>query len=1242
VPGDTNLHTVHLYGYNYASSTPLLLPQFIASLPGAGSVTNTPANLSAKFDFDYSVQFQADHTNDALTVVVGLSKTSGLGALSAFGINAAAMDGPAPVSPVNWRVIAEDTNYPTVDTLVAGVVIGDVINGTNALPTNTTNTDCAPYFQAAMNWLSSYGGGTVYVPPGQYCFSNSLSIPQGVTLRGRWVQPGLTQPVKGTIFAIYAGVNDTNAPAFIDNCGTPSAVRDLAFWYPQQNATNPVYYPYTLHRYNRDLTTMRNLTLVNSYRGISGDAWNDLDAQHIYGTTLLTGMYGNACAEVARIEDVHLAPDYWVWSGLPGAPTNTAPLSAFMLNNTNSIGIDVVIVGGTHLMSSSVSGYCYGFRSTSSSTVSIYNLTVTNCTEAVRIEFMSGIDMINCNLAGTRYGLHRLAGEIPNFYGCTISGGTNAIMDENNGASHDLFLDNCTLTGAIDMGNRGALYLRSSRFTTTGTNILLASGMGLVQVVNAPNANCGQANIQLNGVTTNNPNLYLVSTNGLVSEPNISFSFNYARTTKPDKSALFNVQSASFAGGATGNGFTDDTAAITAAIAAAQTNGGGVVFFPPGNYVVKSPLVVSNGVELRGTLDFWVQKIANPGGSTVEVQTGMNSSNGTPFIMLGDRCGIRGLNFDYPAQAFTNGITYVPFPYMIQCHGMSNYLNYVGCANAYQGVDVNSGHNALVDFCNVDTLINAYRIRGGSTNCLLEHLASFSQEFFYGMVGDVFVAEDCTNLTIFSTYVHLQHTMVIVRGGSVQALLLSGEQLQRGFVLESGSGAITALGSGCKVNALGDGMGWYNFWLQTNYTGTVTFTAGTAHVSTATGGGPNQYALRVDNPNASFIGYSASFEDTATLWDLYAAGKVTLVGTYLGQCSFIVPAGGQLNAAQSYLGSMPYVPQAGTVNFNTNCQFTGTSFIAADTDESPFLSDGITMNTNNLTTVIANTSNSGTNPYLTNSLMITGWTLASGSNFQFHVTSPAFTNGVRPNVTIAVACTGIPTNGSLTVSYDSTGGMKTLSGLSSTVTDARFSAANGWDILLVASNANPVVQYVAVYATNYLGVPAQLLSSPVANFIATPTNGVRPLPVTFTDQSTGSITNLLWNFGDNQTTNTAAGFVVSHTYATNGTYTVSLMASGSAGSSTNIKTSYITVNVPASPKIGSIRLSGTTALVLQGSGGPTNGGYYYWLRSSTNLALPLTNWSIVATNPFDVQGNFSNNIPLTPGTPQIFYRLQLP
>ena len=118
--------------------------------------------------------------------------------------------------------------------------------------------------------------------------------------------------------------------------------------------------------------------------------------------------------------------------------------------------------------------------------------------------------------------------------------------------------------------------------------------------------------------------------------------------------------------------------------------------------------------------------------------------------------------------------------------------------------------------------------------------------------------------------------------------------------------------------------------------------------------------------------------------------------------------------------------------------------------------------------------------------------------------------------------------------------------------------------------------------------------------------------------------------------------VVAHTRQTNGTYTVSLKASGSGGSNTNMQIGLVTVLVPNPPQIGGISSFTGNALVLQGSCGSTNGGYYYWLRSSTNLNLPLINWSIVATNSFDAYGNFSNQIPVPPGSPQLFYRIQMP
>ena len=63
----------------------------------------------------------------------------------------------------------------------------------------------------------------------------------------------------------------------------------------------------------------------------------------------------------------------------------------------------------------------------------------------------------------------------------------------------------------------------------------------------------------------------------------------------------------------------------------------------------------------------------------------------------------------------------------------------------------------------------------------------------------------------------------------------------------------------------------------------------------------------------------------------------------------------------------------------------------------------------------------------------------------------------------------------------------------------------------------------------------------MASFTGNPTIGTGPLNVTFTDTSTGSITNRFWDFGDGGTTNVTTNSVA-HTYA-NGTYTVTLVVS---------------------------------------------------------------------------------------------------
>ena len=62
------------------------------------------------------------------------------------------------------------------------------------------------------------------------------------------------------------------------------------------------------------------------------------------------------------------------------------------------------------------------------------------------------------------------------------------------------------------------------------------------------------------------------------------------------------------------------------------------------------------------------------------------------------------------------------------------------------------------------------------------------------------------------------------------------------------------------------------------------------------------------------------------------------------------------------------------------------------------------------------------------------------------------------------------------------------------------------------------------------------------------------------------------------------------------------------------------LTVLAAPGFRGIVAAGGGNFILSGVGG-TNSGTYYVL-TTTNLAMPLANWTPIATNQFDSQGQF--------------------
>src|SRR5207247_2258350 len=77
-----------------------------------------------------------------------------------------------------------------------------------------------------------------------------------------------------------------------------------------------------------------------------------------------------------------------------------------------------------------------------------------------------------------------------------------------------------------------------------------------------------------------------------------------------------------------------------------------------------------------------------------------------------------------------------------------------------------------------------------------------------------------------------------------------------------------------------------------------------------------------------------------------------------------------------------------------------------------------------------------------------------------------------------------------------------------------------------------------------------------ANFTGSPTSGLAPLTVTFTNLSTDA-TNYSWNFGDSHV-NTATN--AANTYSNAGNYTVSLQADGLGGTNTLVRNNYVVLS----------------------------------------------------------------------------------
>ncbi|WP_410508553.1 PKD domain-containing protein [Methanosarcina hadiensis] len=145
-----------------------------------------------------------------------------------------------------------------------------------------------------------------------------------------------------------------------------------------------------------------------------------------------------------------------------------------------------------------------------------------------------------------------------------------------------------------------------------------------------------------------------------------------------------------------------------------------------------------------------------------------------------------------------------------------------------------------------------------------------------------------------------------------------------------------------------------------------------------------------------------------------------------------------------------------------------------------------------------------------------------------------------------------------------------------------------YTVNLTATNLNGTNSKLGIITVK----PSEITAKPKANFSGSPTAGIVPLNVSFTDMSTGVPTSWYWGFGDGSY---SLDQNPSHVYNKEGKYTVTLTVRNNLGVSTAKKIRYIDVGMLPVADFTADRTLGKAPMALRfidkSAGSPTS---WYW------------------------------------------------
>jgi hypothetical protein len=558
------------------------------------------------------------------------------------------------------------TTLPSADVVIASFVL--------APPADATE-DAAPIIQAVIDEASRVGGAVVFLSAGRYRLASPVIVKEGVTLRGEWVA-GTGRMTERTLLLPVAGRGrEDGPPAVTVERGT--GLRELTLWYPEQSAEAPVPYPWTVafsERVNGDNCTLRNVTLVNPWRGFRcGPGWNELHTLHnVSGTPLKLGVFIDTCTDIGRLTNVDFGPRWWAESGLPGAPGRER-LSAWL--RAEATGVDMGRSDWEYVYGLRVEGYQTGMvirRGRQGETNAVLvGCDLVDCATALRLAELNGVGLAatDCRFAGEIgvYGSPAFT-TIAQFNACRLSGGTAARLE---GRGALTFVD-CDFDAPVE-ARAGTFSAVGCRWRPLDPALRLAQAVRRARVLSC--AFGGAPKI----VNESNGDVQIAHT----ALPLERYSRRPLREPAHPRPATDRVWVVTDHGAEVSA--ADNTAAFQSALDTANQAGGGTVYVPAGRWRLRGELRVPTGVELRGIWD--VPHHTQSDGSTLLALGGRGQADGPPLIQLAPRSGVRGLLVWHPEQDVQQP---VPYPWVVRSQGPGCWAVDLTLGNAWQGVDFGS------------------------------------------------------------------------------------------------------------------------------------------------------------------------------------------------------------------------------------------------------------------------------------------------------------------------------------------------------------------------------------------------------------------------------------------------------------------------------------------------------------------------------------------------------------------------